>query len=244
MPPIQVFDHKNQPRSLEWLREKYGPFVIHQPPPLPEGETDTVWRVTTLREKVNAPASLIVQTIAEDGSLIPGVKVAWYWPDADPDTQAGPLGAPFDGVAPNRAVHGYTNANGDIGHPMGQGAYYWPNRGEKGPHATWIHGAETRSELVLGLGMEAGTNHNHFDVQYTSFEETGGENGSRAAVLGGNAIASDNSTAATTPETIFFICTSPLGRIQDGGFLLSMASSQRSPRSCPRCMPVADRHPS
>jgi hypothetical protein len=172
-----VFDTRGQPRSLDWLRDKYGPFIIYEPPPLPEGETALAWRVTTLREKLDAPAALIVQTRDLNGELLPGVKVAWYWPDADPDPKSGPVGAPFAGVTPGRAVIGYTDANGDTGFAMGQGAYYWADRGERGPHATWIHGANTRSELILGLGMLAGTNHFHFDVEYSVFMETGGENG-------------------------------------------------------------------
>jgi len=168
-----VLNADGEPRDLAWLRGKYGPFVIHEPRPLPEGQTARLWKVTTLREKINAPAALVVQTRDLEGSLLPGVKVAWYWPDADEDPDAGPLGAPFEGVTPGRAVHGYTNVNGDAGFAMGEGAYYWPDRGERGPHALWIHGAETRSELLLGAGMIAATNHFHFDVEFSLVDDTG-----------------------------------------------------------------------
>ena len=175
MPDPLVLDSAGNPRDLEWLRAKYGPFVIHDPPPLPEGETAATWRITTLREKLDAPATLIFQTRDAEGKLLPGVRVAWYWPDADADPNCGPLGAPFEGVTPARAVTGYTNVNGDIGFAMGPGAFYWADRGERGPHATWIYGAQTRSQLILGLGMLAGTNHFHFDVEFTLADETGGE---------------------------------------------------------------------
>jgi len=180
MPEPLVFDSAGNPRDLAWLRAKYGPFVIHKPRPLPEGYTALEWQVTALREKLNAPAALVVQTRNTQHDLQPSVKVAWYWPDADADPEAGPLGAPYEGVTPGRAVHGFTNVNGDTGFAMGNGAYYWADRGERGPHATWIHGAETRSQLLLGLGMLAGTNHFHFDVEFSLVPVTGGEEGEEA----------------------------------------------------------------
>ena len=170
-----VYNAAGEPRSLEWLREKYGPFIIYDPPPLPEGEQALTWNITTLREKLDAPAALVVLCKDLDGEPLAGVKVAWYWPDAPTDAACGPQGAPFDHVTPARAHSSYTNVNGDIGFAMGQGAYYWADRGERGPHAVWIHGTETRSQLILGLGMLAGTNHHHFDVEYTAQVETGGE---------------------------------------------------------------------
>lgn len=170
-----VYNAAGEIRDLDWLRQKYGPFIIHTPPALPEGETALTWKVTALREKLDAPAALVVQTRDIDRELLPGVKVAWYWPDADEDASCGPLGAPFEGVIPGRAVVGYANVNGDTGFAMGEGAYYWADRGERGPHATWIHGAGTRSELVLGLGMLAGTNHFHFDVEFSLCVDTGDE---------------------------------------------------------------------
>ena len=74
-------------------------------------------------------------------------------------------------MRPNRCVSGVTSASGDTGFGMGGGAYYWPDQGQTGPHAAWIHGADTRSDLVLGLGMLAATNHDHFDVEYARFPE-------------------------------------------------------------------------
>ena len=174
---IKVYDAGGNRRSLEWLRDKYGPFVIYDPPPLEEGEEDYVWRVTTLRERINAPANLSVKVFAEDGAPIPGLKIAWYWPDVKADPDCGPMGAPFDGVNPNRAEYGYANAGGEVGFAMGQGAYYQPALGERGPHAVWGYGSRTRSQLVLGLGMIWATTHDHFDIEYTQFLETCDDNG-------------------------------------------------------------------
>jgi hypothetical protein len=81
------------------------------------------------------------------------------------------LGGVLPQMNANRAISGSTNENGDVGFGMGGGAYYWPAQGQIGPHATWIHGSQTRSELILGLGMVAQTNHDHFDVEFTRYDE-------------------------------------------------------------------------
>ena len=178
MPPDPiVLDAQGNQRSLDWLRGKYGPFIIHHPPPPEPGESPRVWRITTLREKCNAPATVVVRTIGLDKAPAPGVKVAWYWPDAPADANAGPLGAPFEGVREGRAVAGYANGEGDTGFAMGDGAYYYPDRGERGPHATWIHGTNTRSDLFLGLGMLPGTNHDHIDPEFTLVDDEDDDNG-------------------------------------------------------------------
>ena len=176
MPPeIQVFDTAGNPRTIEWLREKYGPFRIHNPPPIPEGETAQVWRITALREKCNAAAAIVVRTLDEDGNPLEGVQVCWYWGGARPDPDAGPMGAPYPDIAPNQNDGGPTNSNGDVGFAMGTAAYYHAELGIRGPHAVWIRGYSTRSDLFDGLGMLPGTTHDHIDVEYTLFEEEGGE---------------------------------------------------------------------
>ncbi|HSJ53687.1 MAG TPA: hypothetical protein VLC52_08035, partial [Anaerolineae bacterium] len=38
--------------------------------------------------------------------------------------------------------------------------------GQIGPHATWIYGKGTRSDVLFGLGMVGQTNHDHFDVEF------------------------------------------------------------------------------
>ena len=82
--------------------------------------------------------------------------------------QAAPMG---QGVNP---VGGPTDVNGNVGFGMGRGAYYWPDQGQTGPHAVWVYGATTRSDLVQGLGMVGGTNHDHFDVEFVKLDEDSG----------------------------------------------------------------------
>ena len=175
MSEITVLDAAGNIRSLDWLRSKYGPFVIYHPPAAEE--TALTWRITALREKVNAPAALVVKTLGIDQAPAPGIQVAWYWPDAPADADAGPAGAPFEGVTPGRCVSGYANADGDTGFAMGDGAYYHAELGIRGPHAVWVHGAKTRSDLILGLGMLPLTNHDHFDVEFTLVDDGGEEPG-------------------------------------------------------------------
>jgi hypothetical protein len=164
---IQVYDQEGRQRDLAYLRSKYGDFMIQE---AAAGE-GPAFKISALRERVSAPATLVVQVIDGEGNPLNGVRVAWYWPDADNDPNAGPRGGVPPEMRSNRAFSGPTNANGEVGFGMGGGAYYWPNRGETGPHAVWIHGTNTRSDLIHGLGMVAATNHNHFDVEYTRLDE-------------------------------------------------------------------------
>ncbi len=167
---IKVFDWQGDQRDLAYLHGKYGNFIIK---PAAEGD-GTVYKISTLREKVNTAATLVAKVVDSEGSSLEGIQVAWYWPDAPEDPNAGPKGGVLPQMRPNRCVSGWTNAVGDAGFGMGPGAYYFPQQGQIGPHAAWIHGATTRADVILGLGMLGGTNHDHFDVEFTRFEEDPG----------------------------------------------------------------------
>ena len=170
---IDVYDAEGQLQDLDWLRARYGEFIIQEAVPA-AGEVG--FKISALVEKrdvaaraddeVTAAPTVVVSVYDLHGDPMPDLRVAWYWPDADEDPGAGPKGGVPEQMRPGRAVSGPTNMNGDVGFGMGGGAYYWPDQGQIGPHATWIHGAETRSDLILGLGMRALTNHDHFDVVY------------------------------------------------------------------------------
>jgi hypothetical protein len=159
---IRVYDWQGNERDAGYLKGRYGNLVIHAAPP---GE-GPVYRVSALREKVNTAATLVVRVTSREGTPLEGVQVAWYWPDAPSDPHAGPQGGLPPQTRPQRAVSGFTNINGDTGFGMGTGAYYFPSEGQIGPHATWVHGQMTRSDVVLGLGMLGATNHDHFDVEF------------------------------------------------------------------------------
>lgn len=170
---IKVYDWEGNQRDLAYLTGKYGNFIIQ---PAADGE-GLVYKISALREKVEAPATLVVRVVDDTGSSLEGIRVAWYWPDAPEDPNAGPMGGVPPSMRPDRCVSGWTNTSGDAGFGMGRGAYYFPNQGQIGPHATWIHGPATRSDVIQGLGMLGGTNHDHFDVEFSRLEEEPGPPG-------------------------------------------------------------------
>jgi hypothetical protein len=164
---IKVYDWQGNERDMAYLQAKYGHFVIQL---AADGE-GPAYRISVLREKVNTAATLVVRVTDDAGASLEGVRVAWYWPDAPSDADAGPLGGVPPQMRPNRCVSAPTNPGGDVGFGMGGGAYYWPQQGQIGPHAAWVHGTSTRSDVILGLGMVAATNHDHFDVEYARVDD-------------------------------------------------------------------------
>jgi hypothetical protein len=167
MATIRVYDWQGNLRTMDYLKAKYGDFVI-QPAATGSGPA---YEIVALREKANTAATLVIRVSDEHGAPVDMCKVAWYWPDAPEDPDAGPLGGVLPAMRPDRAVDGLTNLNGDVGFGMGGGAFYWPSQGEIGPHAAWVYGSDTRSDIILGLGMVGGTNHDHFDVEFALMEE-------------------------------------------------------------------------
>ena len=166
MTEIAVYDLLGKTRPLEWALDKYGPFIIY---PAPPGDDPRAWKITGLREKNDA--AWIASAIGEEGPQ-PAVKVAFYWPDAPECNDAGPLGAPFPDVTPGRAVIGYTDVTGNVGFGMGPGAHYNAAIGERGPHAAWIAGTNTRSDVILGLGMIP-DDHLHLNAEWTLIDDNG-----------------------------------------------------------------------
>jgi hypothetical protein len=154
-----------------WLTAKYGPVVIHPAAP------GLGWRVVEIHEDADLPANVtvtrrieplvapavMVKTLARDGRPVAELWVAWYWPDAPENPSAMPPNGLPAGMRPGRADRpGVTNLNGDVGCAMGRGAYYFPP--EIGPHAVWCWGMN--SDVVFGLGMIGGTNHDHLNLVF------------------------------------------------------------------------------
>jgi hypothetical protein len=190
-----VKDKYGNVKDWNWLVEQFGEIVVR---PASAGPG---WRVAEIREnddlpadvewvdrppwaerelhtdggQILAPAAILVHVQGAQGAPVPELGVAWYWPDADVDPDCGPVGGVPAGMIPQRCdlPVGKTNGNGDIGLAMGRGAYYSPPG--IGPHAAWIYGAMTNSDVVFGLGMIAGTNHRHLDLTYQWSDEGPGE---------------------------------------------------------------------
>ena len=136
-------------KSFAWLQDYFGDIRVN-------GTDNEDYRVSTLTAR-SGDSALVVKVLDKNGSPVSGIDVAFYWPDAPEDPNAGWYG---------RCVVGKTDASGCVGFGMGGGAYYWVDLGQRGPHAVWIYG-DSRSEMVDGLGMLAGTNHEHVNVEYT-----------------------------------------------------------------------------
>ncbi len=112
----------------------------------------------------DCPATIVVHVEDEAGAPVAGVEVVFYWQDA-------PVLPPaLQGCGLDRGVYGPTNEAGDVGFGMGDGAYYWPDQGQVGPHRVCVGGLA--SERMDGLGMIAQTNHEHLDL---AFVLSGGE---------------------------------------------------------------------
>lgn len=146
-----IIDSTGVERNWEWLVQTYGHVDI---------TASGKYKCIRLDER-KGDSACVVTVLDKNGYPVANQQVAWYWPDAPVDGACGHLG---------RCVHGPTNQNGNIGFGMGGGAYYWPAQGQIGPHAVWIYGGN--SDLVKGIGMLGGTNHNHLDVV---FQERGDE---------------------------------------------------------------------
>lgn len=180
---IKVYDYQGNLRDLAYIKGKYGPFKIKAA----DDSGYPQFKVSALYERSDGQSllddllikdddkephvsnALIVLVKDENGVPVFNQRVAWYWPDADPDPFCGPVGGVLPEMTPNICVSGQTSGSGDVGFGMGKGAYYFPPH--IGPHATWVYGTQTRSDVILGLGMVGGTNHDHFDVEFTEVEE-------------------------------------------------------------------------
>jgi hypothetical protein len=156
-----IIDENGNTITWDQLTDLFGPIVLHPANPLQAG-----YRITKIQVKDPGDAAIIVTVLDEAGQPEPSLLVAWYWPDADYDASCGPANGQPPGMLPNTCdlPVGATNAQGVIGHPMGPGAWYKPPA--IGGHATWIYGASTNSDLLLGLGMIELTAHRHLDLTF------------------------------------------------------------------------------
>lgn len=170
---IRVYDFDHSPfdgpgtpyHDMAWLRDIFGDIQVH---PIEEHMTlqegQLVAKVVWFDCKVGDTAAII--HVEQDGAPKAGVVGIFGWPDADQH------GLPEDWPlwTANGAVGEPTRANGDAGlGSYGQGAYYGPAEGERGPHFIWLH--TVPSDMVDGLGMLTWAegvegNHLHVNIGY------------------------------------------------------------------------------
>lgn len=142
---MRIFDRHSELRDWAWLEEQYGPLVLQPASPGPG------WRLAEIWEGVS---NVLVQVQGQDGSGLQNIEVAWYWPNAPENALAGPKdGVPEGMIAGRCQGPARTDAEGEVWFPMGSGARYAPP--ERGPHAVWVYGSGTNSDVLWGLGLLA-----------------------------------------------------------------------------------------
>lgn len=145
---VQIYDCDGAPASQDWLYERFGNvrWEVFEGP-----------RLSALRSCCgDCAAAFVVHLQDEQGNPVPNAMVVFAWD-----------GAPW---LPSELYHGNymhgvygpTNENGDIGFGMGHGAYYFVPDG--GPHFAWVGNS---GDILFGIGMLGGTNHEHVDAQWT-----------------------------------------------------------------------------
>lgn len=128
------------------FRETFGPMLIINP-------ANAKYRIEELHAAAGY-STFLFAVLDKDNKPARSEKVVFSWPGA-PDCP----GCGWDGTG----LVGEVKESGCAEHPMGTGAYYWPDKGEIGPHKAWVYGVG-RSSYIEGLGMIAATNHHHVDV--------------------------------------------------------------------------------
>jgi hypothetical protein len=146
-PELAIYDKYGTLQNWDWLVSVFGPVSLIR-------GTDAA-KVIELRE-AGPHSSLIVRVEDSYGNPIAGQEVVFYWSGA-------PLLQPYQRACGlDRGDVILTKDNGNAEFPMGTGSYYYPDRGEAGPHVVWIPRAGT--DCLHGLGMIAGTDHTHLDT--------------------------------------------------------------------------------
>jgi hypothetical protein len=181
MKGIRIYDFDHGPGDAQtvdeaWLMETFGNVQVHDAVArfgLQPG--DWYYKLVYLDARVG-DANIIINVRDEDGQPVEGAVTVFGWPDAPPH------GLSPDWQWTETGVPGPTNAKGDAGPGLGPGAYYSPDKGERGPHFVWIAGLP--SDYVDGLGMLGMTNHAHLNLGYRAVqvgEEEEEENGESPA---------------------------------------------------------------
>lgn len=169
---VVIWDALGNERDREWLAGKYGLVDLAG-----GSETGEHWAVAALVEEADYPpeaervgfggkpalpdagAAILVACRDELGLPVVGVTVVRYWPGAPELPEALRYWQ-------SRGVYGATNGEGNIGFGMGPGDYYSPPA-QYGATWVWVNDPDRESVAVTGLGMLAGTNHDHINVIYT-----------------------------------------------------------------------------
>lgn len=132
---IEYLDYDGTPISEMAFRQIFGPFHIQQPPL-------SMYRVVRM-EAITGTNTFRLHIVDENGDPVPGIPTVFSWADGQSE--------------------GVTDAEGNADFPMGGGAWYKPWDGQIGPHVIAL-AVQELADVVDGIGMIFGTNHDHFNV--------------------------------------------------------------------------------
>ena len=153
------------PADMAWVESEYGSTYQRADEPS-IAAAGLVFRLVEFAER-EGPSNIDVIIVDQAGEPLPGVAVAFSWPDA-PD-----LSRPDEWYP--RKITSVTDVAGRVGFALGGGAYL-DDCGGGGPHAIWVSepgvDPETTqpSDLADRLGMLGGTNHRHLDLLFQRVE--------------------------------------------------------------------------
>ena len=147
LPELAIYDMYGTLQSWDWLVSVFGPVTLVR-------GTNSA-KVIEIRE-AGPHSSLIIRVEDIYGNPLVGQEVVVHW-DGAPEL---PLDKRACGEIRGDVI--FTKDNGNAEFAMGTGSYYYPDRGEAGPHVVWIPRAGT--DCLHGLGMIAGTDHTHLDT--------------------------------------------------------------------------------
>jgi len=161
-----ILDEAGVERDMGWLIANFGPVVFQDKLPGPG------FVVTKVQAQVG-PCAIICRVLDPYGDPMVGVKMGWYWADADEAPGCNPVAGVPAGMLPDICdlPMGVTNAEGIWGGAMGGGAAYQPPAIDG--HAVWV-GHGINSALVWGLGWIRLTDHRHLNVEFRLVEDGGG----------------------------------------------------------------------
>jgi hypothetical protein len=129
---------------------------------LPEGTAG--WRVVRLEIERTGDTAVRIFLLDADGKPARDRKAAFYWSDANQDSNCGPAGGVLPEMRSGRCIQGELKEDGAAHFTVGKGAYYFEP--DIGPHAAWCYGQDEASEVILGLGMLGGSFHHHYNVVF------------------------------------------------------------------------------
>jgi hypothetical protein len=180
---IYDFDHgPGDPQTVDeaWLRKTFGDVQVQSAVTKFKLQPGQWYYKLVYLDARLGDANIIINVRDRLGAPVEGAVTLFGWPDA-PDHHLTDEGANWT----ETGVPGVTNAEGDVGPGLGTGAYYSPDKGERGPHFVWVYDPALPSDYVDGLGMLGMTNHAHLNLGYRAVrvgeEEEEGGNGESSA---------------------------------------------------------------